>query len=152
MRRWTVLAVAVPLVIAVAGCGSSKKSSSSSGGSSGNAYSPPSKSSTTTSAKPTGAAGSTVKLAADEEGKLYFNPRSLKSKAGTVTLSMNNPKTSGLMHGIAVEGNGIDKTGKIVAAGSTSNLTVKLKPGKYTFYCPVPGHRQGGMQGTLKVQ
>ena len=74
MRRWTVLAVAVPLVIAVAGCGSSKKSSSSSGGSSGNAYSPPSKSSTTTSAKPTGAAGSTVKLAADEEGKLYFNP------------------------------------------------------------------------------
>jgi len=152
MRRWTVLAVAVPLVIAVAGCGSSKKSSSSSGGSSGNAYSPPSKSSTTTSAKPTGAAGSTVKLAADEEGKLYFNPRSLKSKAGNVTLSMNNPKTSGLMHGIAVEGNGIDKTGKIVAAGSTSNLTVKLKPGKYTFYCPVPGHRQGGMQGTLKVQ
>jgi uncharacterized cupredoxin-like copper-binding protein len=30
-------------------------------------------------------------------------------------------------------------------------VTVDLKPGKYAFYCSVPGHRQGGMQGTLAI-
>ena len=30
-------------------------------------------------------------------------------------------------------------------------LTLTLKPGTYTFYCSVPGHRQGGMEGTLSV-
>src|SRR5664280_2683101 len=36
-------------------------------------------------------------------------------------------------------------------AGGTRVLTLKLKPGKYAFYCSVPGHRQGGMEGTLTV-
>ena len=36
--------------------------------------------------------------------------------------------------------------------GATKTLSVKLKPGTYTFYCSVPGHRQGGMQGTLTVR
>lgn len=49
---------------------------------------------------------------------------------------MSNPKTSGLRHGIAVEGNGVDKDAKIVAPGRTSTLTLKLKKGRYTFDCP----------------
>ena len=35
--------------------------------------------------------------------------------------------------------------------GGTRRVTLKLKPGTYTFYCSVPGHRQAGMEGTLKV-
>ena len=27
-----------------------------------------------------------------------------------------------------------------------------LKPGKYSFYCPVPGHEAAGMKGTLIVK
>ena len=82
-------------------------------------------------------------------GQLAFNTKKLKAKAGSVTLSMSNPST--FPHGIAVEGNGVDKDGQIVQHGGTSSVTVKLKPGTYTFYCPVHGHRQAGMVGKLTV-
>ena len=35
--------------------------------------------------------------------------------------------------------------------GGSKTLTLKLKPGTYTFYCTVPGHRQAGMEGKLTV-
>ena len=69
-----------------------------------------------------------------------------------VTLVMHNPSTSGLSHGIAVEGKHGDKDGKIVTPGKNSVLTVRLKPGRYEFYCPVPGDKAAGMRGTLVVK
>ena len=63
---------------------------------------------------------------------------------------MTNP--SSVMHGISVEGNGVDKTGNIVGQGGTATVSSTLKPGKYVFYCPVPGHKAGGMTGTLIVK
>jgi uncharacterized cupredoxin-like copper-binding protein len=51
----------------------------------------------------------------------------------------------------------IEEGGKVVGAtptfsGGTKKLTLALKPGTYTFYCSVPGHRQSGMEGRLTVQ
>jgi uncharacterized cupredoxin-like copper-binding protein len=66
---------------------------------------------------------------------------------------MMDPASTGLDHGIAVSAKGFKKVGKIVHAGATSTLTLKrLKAGKYTFYCPVPGHRAAGMKGTLTIK
>ena len=62
---------------------------------------------------------------------------------------MANP--SPVPHAIAIEGNGVDKDGQTVATGGHSTVTVDLKPGTYSFYCPVPGHEAAGMKGTLTV-
>jgi plastocyanin len=145
--RKTFLVVAVPLAagVLIAGCGSSSKKSTTT-------TATPAPAPTNTAAAAGGAAAggsSSLKLAADPSGALKFDKTKLNAKAGTVTVTMTNP--SSLTHGIAVEGNGVDKDGAKVGQGGTSTVTVKLKPGKYTFYCPVDSHRQAGMQGTLTV-
>jgi uncharacterized cupredoxin-like copper-binding protein len=94
----------------------------------------------------------TLRLTADPHGKMAFNTKRLTARAGIVTLSMHNPKSSGLRHGIAIKGNGVKKSGAVVAPGGTSTVTVQLKRGTYEFYCPVPGHAQAGMKGTLTVR
>jgi uncharacterized cupredoxin-like copper-binding protein len=62
---------------------------------------------------------------------------------------MSNPSST--KHAIGVEGRGIDKDGKTVGKGKTSRVTVTLKKGTYTFYCPVDGHEDAGMKGKLIV-
>jgi uncharacterized cupredoxin-like copper-binding protein len=136
-------ALVVPVVaLATAGCGGSTSSNVKA--------SSPSKSQQSSSASTGG--GQTLNLSANPTGKLMFSPMSLSAKAGKVTLVMKNPSSSGVQHGIAVEGNGVDKDGPIVQPGKTSTLTVDLKPGKYEFYCPFDGHKAAGMTGTLTVQ
>jgi plastocyanin len=96
-----------------------------------------------------GGASSSLKLAASPGGELSYNTKTLSAKAGTVTITMAN--MSPLEHNVTIaEGS------KVLGAtptfiGGTRTLTLKLKPGKYTFYCSVPGHRQAGMEGTLNV-
>jgi len=97
------------------------------------------------------AAGTTIRLSANPKGKLMFNTKTLHAKAGKVTIVMSNPKTSGVAHGVAVQGNGIDKDSKFAKPGKSVSLTVTLKKGTYTFYCPVDHHHQAGMKGTLVV-
>jgi plastocyanin len=96
-----------------------------------------------------GKAGSALTLAANPSGLLAYNTKQLNAKAGTVTITMAN--MSPLEHNVTVaEGS------KVLGAtptfkGGSKTLTLKLKPGKYVFYCSVPGHRQAGMEGTLNV-
>lgn len=142
MHRTLLAATVVAAALAVAACGSSSKKTTSTAAP---AQAP---AQTQTSAAPS-AAGSTVSITSDPGGALKFTQATATAKAGMVTLKFSNPAP--ISHGLSVQGNGIDKDGKVVPQGGTSTLTVNLKPGKYTFYCPVPGHRQAGMVGTLTV-
>jgi plastocyanin len=90
-----------------------------------------------------------VNLSADPSGALKFNTTTLTAPAGKVTIVMTNPSST--PHAIAVEGNGVDQDGSTVTSGGQSKITVDLKPGKYTFFCPVDSHKQAGMKGTLTV-
>jgi uncharacterized cupredoxin-like copper-binding protein len=90
----------------------------------------------------------TYRLSASKS-KLAFNVKTIRASKGSVTLSMANP--SSLPHGIAIKGQGKNVKGKTVNKGGTSRVTVTLKPGTYTFYCPVDGHAAAGMKGKLIV-
>jgi uncharacterized cupredoxin-like copper-binding protein len=93
---------------------------------------------------------SQLKLTADPTGNLRFNTNALSAKAGTVQITLTNP--SPVQHNITIQTPQGAKGGPTVGTGKTSTVVAKLAPGKYTFYCSVPGHRQAGMQGTLTVQ
>ena len=156
IRRWGALVAALALVsltLAACGGGSSDNSSTSStsAGSSpgGGASTTQSQSSDTSSGS--GGAGTTLAISATESGGLGFSKRTLTARAGTVTIRLANGSEDSFPHGIAIEGNGVDKDGATVQPGGTSTVTVRLKPGRYTFYCPVPGHEDQGMKGTLTV-
>jgi plastocyanin len=94
-------------------------------------------------------AASTITLAADPGGLLRYNTNQLSAKAGSVTITFTN--AAPLEHNVTVAegGNVLGATPSFI--GGSRPLTLTLKPGTYTFYCSVPGHRQGGMEGTLSV-
>lgn len=140
------LAVAGVAAIGLTACGSSSSSSAAAPGTTAAATTP-----ATSAPASGGAGGTTLKLTADPNGGLSFDTKTLSAKAGSVTIDMDNPASSGVPHAIALEGNGVDKDGETVDSGGTSTITVDLKPGTYTFYCPVPGHEAAGMKGTLTV-
>jgi plastocyanin len=92
--------------------------------------------------------GTVLELSADPGGAFAFDKETLEAPAGTVTIHLTNPAS--VPHNIGIEGNGIDEKTDPVTNDEVS-LTVELEPGEYTFYCDVPGHREGGMEGTLTV-
>jgi uncharacterized cupredoxin-like copper-binding protein len=149
-RIFLVPLAAATAALAVAGCGSSNDNKSDS--STAASTPPPTQTQTQTTPAQSGGAGAggSLKLSADPSGQLKFDKSSLTAKAGKVTLVMDNP--SSVPHAVAVEGNGVDKNGSTVGKGGVSKVSVDLKPGKYEFYCPVDGHKDAGMKGTLTVK
>jgi len=96
------------------------------------------------------AEGGELEIPAAPDGSLAYTFGSATAEAGQVTLLSPNP--SSIDHNIAVEGDGIDEKGPVVKNGAVSDVQADLEPGEYTFYCSVPGHREGGMLGKLTVK
>jgi plastocyanin len=98
----------------------------------------------------TGGAGTPLKLAANPTGLLSFDTKQLSAKAGAVTITFANG--SPVEHNLTVSQGATVLAATPTFTGGSRTLTTKLlKPGTYTFYCSVPGHRQAGMEGTLKI-
>jgi uncharacterized cupredoxin-like copper-binding protein len=138
MRR-TLIALAVATAV-LAGCG---------GGDDESAATPEPTASATQAPASGAGGGETVQVSAPSDGALKFDQSSLDAKAGKITFKFSNP--SAVPHAFAVEGKGVDEETETVT-NSGSSVTVDLKPGSYQFYCPVPGHREAGMEGKLTVK
>ncbi len=67
-------------------------------------------------------------------------------------LTIRSPNESPTEHNIALEGGGVNEEGPVVGEGDVSEIEVDLDAGEYQFFCSVPGHREGGMEGTLTVE
>ena len=83
------------------------------------------------------------------EGRSYaFSPNKIKVAAGEdiqIVLHSEDQR-----HDFNLQG------GKLVAddkGGKTATGKFRLaKPGKYQFYCSIPGHRAAGMEGTITAR
>jgi plastocyanin len=141
-------------VLALGGCGSS------SGGTSSSASTPAStpattpttsSSATTTTTTTTTSAGQPLTLAANPEGQLAYNKKTLTANAGEVSIDFTN--MSPLDHNMTIESSSHQILGATPTFdGGTKALTLDLKAGTYKFFCSVPGHRMAGMEGTLTVK
>jgi len=107
----------------------------------------------TTTQKPAVEQGGKLQIDADPSGQLAYTASSATATGGSVTINSQNKSST--PHDIAIQqgANGPTlATGKVVSGGGVSTVTVDLKPGTYTFYCTVPGHRAAGMHGTITVR
>jgi uncharacterized cupredoxin-like copper-binding protein len=96
------------------------------------------------------AEGGKLAIPADPSGGLAYTFGSAEAPAGALEIDSENK--SSVDHNIALEGNGVSEEGPVVKDGGVSTINADVKPGEYTFYCSVPGHREGGMEGKLTVK
>jgi plastocyanin len=106
------------------------------------------------SGKPAEEKNGKLQIAASPTGQLAYVTNKATASAGAVTIAM--PNMSGVTHDLAIQ-EGTGASGPVlghtsfISKGNTS-VTVNLKPGKYIFFCQVPGHRAAGMEGVLTVK
>jgi hypothetical protein len=70
--------------------------------------------------------------------------------AGRIAFNVENGGKE--THAFEIEGNGIEEKTSELSRGNTASLEVDLKPGTYTIYCPVDGHKDKGMKKTITVK
>jgi plastocyanin len=86
----------------------------------------------------------------DAEDALRFDPDALTVEAGEVTFGLRNDGS--LPHTFVIEELEDELKLSVSGSGGTDSGSIELETGEYTFYCDVPGHRGGGMEGTITVQ
>ena len=93
--------------------------------------------------QPKGPAQTTLRITA---GNFFFKPETLKGPAGIDKVELTG---KGGIHTLVIEG---VKDFKLRVDGSeTASAKVRFAPGDYTFFCDIPGHRDAGMEGTIRI-
>ena len=144
-RRYAALfVIAVALAVPIAGCGGGDDNDSGGGDTNAGAAT---QASTTGGAA--GGGASTVDMTAVD---YKFNPSDPSVKSGEVTFNLKNDGQQ--PHSLEIEDvNGQDQELEgDVSPGQSGTLKVNLPAGKYEFYCPVPGHKELGMEGDITVK
>jgi plastocyanin len=104
----------------------------------------------TTTTTPSGPV-TALAVSSPADGGLVYQPNGLTAKPGNVDITYDNPSQT--PHSIAVataNGNVLGQVQPFTNGKQSVDLS-NLAPGKYVFYCTVPGHREAGMQGDLTV-
>lgn len=84
--------------------------------------------------------------------EFLFDPKELTVRAGETTFEVRNE--GAIEHNFVVE----DAAKKalveiaIIEAGKTESAKATLRAGTYAYVCTLPGHREAGMIGVLRVQ
>jgi plastocyanin len=105
----------------------------------------PAASTTTAGSGGGAAAGGPVDV---EAGDLFFKPKEFTAKSGAVPIKLTNK--GAIPHNLVVAEDPSFK--KIdLTPGASGTGTLNAKPGIYTLYCDLPGHRQAGMEAKLTV-
>ncbi len=154
MKKLAALLALALASVALVACGGSSDDSSSTTATNGSESSTPAE----TGGKANAGGGSTsagststLEFEADPGGELAFTTDTATAKAGKVTIDFKNPQA--LTHDVKIEdAQGKEVGGTELIASSEDSATVDLKPGTYTYFCSVPGHREAGMEGTLTVK
>lgn len=93
------------------------------------------------------AAGETIQISATD---FAFDPPTIQlDGAGEYTFRLVND--GGTEHALEIEGQGVEDETETIGPGETAELTLSLEPGEYEMYCPVDGHREMGMEGSVSV-
>jgi uncharacterized cupredoxin-like copper-binding protein len=85
------------------------------------------------------------------ESEFRLDPSSVHvDQTGNVIFRItNNGKVD---HALEIEGQGVEEETEAIKPGESADLTVDLAAdGSYEIYCPLDGHRDLGMEGTLTV-
>jgi uncharacterized cupredoxin-like copper-binding protein len=78
---------------------------------------------------------------------MAYRPSEVAVAAGEVTIVLRND--GAVDHDLDIVGvPGIVEAGP----GDTATVTRQLAPGRYEFFCTLPGHREAGMRGVLEVR
>jgi uncharacterized cupredoxin-like copper-binding protein len=129
MSAWRVtqvFAIAVGVTALVAACGG--------GGGGGSSYK-----------EPKGPAQTTLDI---KGGNFFFDPKDSEAPAGIDEIKM---ESEGGLHTLVFDDGKVPGFKVEASSGNSDELKVDLKPGKYTIYCDIPGHREAGMEGTITV-
>ena len=97
--------------------------------------------------EPKGASTETIAIEAQQ---LLFKPTRSPPNAGIATIKLTAAErasttscSTARTRASILEADG---------GGGSQSKKIDLKPGKYTFYCSITGHRAQGMEGTLTVK
>jgi plastocyanin len=102
-------------------------------------------------ASPVGGSAQTFDITSPADGSLAFDPSGLQGSAGLIKIAYANVSPVG--HNVAIED---DQQQTLAESDTVTNddteVSAELVPGEYIYYCTIPGHREGGMEGVLTVE